>query len=261
MTLGELSDAAERDLWEDILSTAPEAAFREFVLEQVPLRADEAVISVGCGPGFETDALAEHVGPAGRITAIDVNSPVVEAAQERSGGLPQVSFAQGDIRTLPVADGAFEVAVAKQVLSEIEEVEAALGELYRVLAPGGRLAVTAGDRRTHVKHTPSELLARADEVYRSAMSERQLGTRLAGLLPEAGFEVETVVPRAKLQTELTDQVERGIVVQRQFLEASDGFDATTVEAWERELRELAAADRFLSCGVAFLYIAEKPETE
>jgi hypothetical protein len=102
-------------------------------------------------------------------------------------------------------------------------------------------------------------MKRADEIYRSEMAGRQLGTRLVGLLPEAGFSVEEVIPRAKIQTEITDQVERGIEVQRRFLKESDTFDDTEIESWEQELRELNEADQYLSCGTAFLYIARKPE--
>ena len=79
-------------------------------------------------------------------------------------------------------------------------------------------------------------------------------------MPETGFVVEDVVPRAAVRTGIDDQVERGIEVQRGFLEASEAFDDAAVEAWERDLRELDAAGEFLSCSTAFLYVGRKPET-
>lgn len=253
------SEAEKRDHWERILTTATEEAFREFVADRLPLRPDCAVLSVGCGPGFETAALAELVGEDGTITGVDVNEEVLAAARDRCGDLPQVSFAHGDVTDLPVADERYDLAVAKQVLYAVSDVEAALRELFRVVEPGGRVAVTAGDRRTHVKHTPTDRLRRADEIYRSAVGDRQLGTRLVSLLPEAGFKVEEVVPYAKVQTEIDDQIERGIEVQRQFLGSSDAFDDAEIEAWERDLRELDEAGQFLSSGTSFLYVASRPE--
>lgn len=254
----ELSEEEKRKLWERILTTRTEAAFREFVLDRLNLHPEESILSVGCGPGLETAALAEQVGEEGHVTGIDLNEEVLDAARARCGDLPQVSFELGDITDLPVADESYDLAIAKQVLSEVSDVDAALKELFRVVEPGGRIAVTAADRRTHVKHTPTDRTQRADEIYRAKTSDRQLGTRLVGLLPEAGFTVKEVVPRAKLQREINDQIERGIEVQRRLLEASDSFDDAQIGAWERELRELDKDGQYLSCGVAFLYVAFKP---
>lgn len=259
MTAHELSDEDERDHWERLLSTQMEVEFREFVYGQIPIRPDDSVLSVGCGPGFETEAIAERLGEEGTLTGIDVNEATLAAAEERCSDLSQVSFQQGDITDLPVADESHDLAIAKQVFYAVSDVEAALEELARVVKPGGRVAATAVDRRAHITHTPTDRMERADEVYRSRMSERQLGTRLVGLLPEAGLTVEEVLPRAKTQTELNDQVEHGIEVQRGFLEASDAFDDEEVDAWEQELRELAEAGQFLSCSTTFLYIARKSQ--
>lgn len=253
------TEEEEQELWENILTTDSETAFREFVIEQVDMRPTASVLSVGCGPGFETEALAQRITAEGHVTGIDVNDAVLAAARDRCEEFPQVSFKQGDITDLPVADASYDLAIAKQVFSEISDINSALNELYRVLKPTGRVAVTAGDRRTHVKHTPTDRMQLADEIYRSELAEQQLGTRLVGLLPEAGFNVESIVPHAKITTEITDQTERGIEVQRRILAESERFDETDLEAWERDVRELDAAGQFLSCGTAFLYIARRPE--
>ena len=249
----------ERDRWERVLSTRTEETFRDFVFDQVSPREDESVLSVGCGPGFETTALAQYIGEDGSITGIDVDKEVLAAARDRSGGLPQVSFDHGDIVDLPVADESYDLAIAKQVLYAVSDIEAALDELFRVIRPGGRVAVTAGDRRSHVKHTPTDRMQRADEIYRADIDHSQLGTRLIGRLPEAGFAVEDVIPRAKIQTEINDQIEQGIGAQRGLLEASDAFDSEETDAWEQDVRELDETGQFLSSSISFLYIAQKPE--
>lgn len=252
-----LTDEEERELWEQILTTAPENAFRAFVIDQLALRPDESVLSVGCGPGFETAALAQQITEKGNITGIDPNEEVLSAARDRCDELPQVSFHQGDITDLPVSDESYDLAIAKQVLSQVSDVNRALNELHRVIKPNGRVAITAEDRRTHVKYTPSDLMQHADEIYRSEMGGRQLGTRLLGLLPESGFRVDDLIPHAKLQTNINDQVEQGIDVQRRILEMNEAFDEADIKGWEQELRDLDRANQYLSCGVSFLYIARK----
>lgn len=259
MTDDQFTDEEAKDLWERILSTPSEEAFREFVLDRVPIQPDDRVLSVGCGPGFETVALAEYVGEGGQITGIDVNERVLAAAEERCGDLPNVSHLHGDATDLPVADGSYDLAIAKQVLTAVDDVETALSELRRVLQPGGRLAVTAGDSRSHVMNESTDRMRRANEIYRAEMGERELGTRLRSMLADAGFTVAELVPRAKHSTTITDQIERGIDVQRGILESSDAFDDAEIEGWERDLRELDEAGEFLSASLAFLYVARKPE--
>lgn len=258
MTGDQHSEEAASELWERILSTPSEAAFREFVLQQVPLQPDDRVLSVGCGPGFETAALAQRLGESGQTTGVDVNEHVLAAAEERCADLPDVSHLHGDATDLPVADGSYDLAIAKQVLMAVPDVEAALDELHRVLRPGGRLAVTAGDFRTHVMNESTDRMRHANQIYRSEMGERRLGTRLRSLLPAAGFTVEEVVSRAKSKTAIDDQIERGIDVQRGLLESSDAFDDAEIEQWERDLRDLDEAGEYLSASIAFLYVARKP---
>lgn len=259
MTGDQLSEAEASDLWERILSTPSEEAFREFVLDQLPLQSDDRVLSVGCGPGFETRALAERIGDGGKVTGVDVNDRVLAAADERCGDLQNVSHLHGDATELPVADGSYDLAIAKQVLTAVSDAESALDELYRVLESGGRLAVTGSDFRSHVMNESTDRMRRANELYRSEMGGRQLGTRLRSLLPAAGFEVDEVQTRGKHSTEITDQIERGIEVQRGLLESNEDFDDDEIEQWERDLRELDDAGEFLSASIAFLYVARKPD--
>lgn len=255
----EYSEDEERRLWERILSTETEVAFRDFVIRQLDLHPDESVLSVGCGPGFETAALAQRIGEEGNVTGIDVNDEVLAAAKARCSDFQQVSFRNGDINDLPVRDDSYDVVVAKQVLSAVSDVDAALNELFRVVEPGGRVAVTAGGGHTHVMHTPTDRMRRADEIYRSERGKRRLGTRLRGLLPDAGFTDVEVISYAKAKSTVDEQVERGIEVQRELLEASDDFDDADIEAWERDLADVIEKDRFLSCSTSFLYVGRKAE--
>lgn len=257
--VGSLSATDETEMLERILAIDGADAFRAFVRDRLALDPDEAVLSVGCGPGFETTSLAADVDERGSVVGVDVNESSLAAARDRCADRPQVSVVRGDATALPFGDGRFDAAVAKQVLGFVPDVEAALAELYRVLAPGGRAAVVAGDADAMAIHaTDRARMRRAMAVYREAGPHPNLGTRLRSLLPAAGFAVETVQPRPIVHTEINEQVERGIEVHRDALEADGSFDQSEIDAWERELRELDAVGEFLSSGTQFLYVARKP---
>mgnify|MGYP000073690619 CR=1 FL=1 len=259
MTDHHLSDEEETEMLEEIHTTATAEKFRNFVCEEVPLQPDDSVLSVGCGPGFETAVLAQQVGEAGSVTGIDVNEDVLATARDRCRDLPQVSFQHGDVTDLPVADERYDLAIAKQVLQFVDDVDSALGELYRVIKPGGRIAVVEGARESQVIHSSDpERMRRANEVYRTGRGDRHFGTRLVSLLPEAGFTTEDVVSRSSVQREINDQIERGIEVQRGFLESSEVFDDSEINAWEQDLRGLDDAGQFLFSAITLLYIGRKP---
>lgn len=181
------------------------------------------------------------------------------AATERCDDPSHVSFVQGGITDLPVANETYDLVIAKQVLSAVSDIDPVLSELFRVIKPGGRVAVTSGSGGGLVMHTPTARMQRANEIYNSEIGDRRLGTRLVALLPEAGFAIEDITPHTKIKTDIDDQIENGIEVQRGLLEASDTFDESEIDAWEQDLRGLEENGRFFSCSMAFLYIARKPE--
>jgi ubiquinone/menaquinone biosynthesis C-methylase UbiE len=260
MTDHQLSDEAEAEMLEEILTTKAAEEARNFVCEEVPFQPGDSVLSVGCGPGYETAVLAQDVGDQGSVTGVDVNGDVLATAQTRCSDLPQVSFAHGDVTDLPVPEDHYDIAIAKQVLQFVDDVGSALDELYRVLKPGGRVVVVEGVRGSHTMHSSDpDRMRRANDVYRTAREDYHFGTRFVSLLPEAGFRVEDIIPRPSVQREIDAQIERGIEVQRGFLETSEEFDDVEIEEWEQDLRDLDGAGQFLFCAITLLYIGRATE--
>jgi SAM-dependent methyltransferase len=116
-----------------------------FAKLELPKRA--RVLEVGCGTGPVSRALAELV-PDGSVVGVDPSPVFLERARELAAAHENLSFAEGDARSLPLDDRSFDAVVFHTTLCHVPESERALAEAYRVLAPGGRLVVFDGDYAT-----------------------------------------------------------------------------------------------------------------
>jgi ubiquinone/menaquinone biosynthesis C-methylase UbiE len=115
------------------------ARLRE-ILEPVP---GERVLEVGPGTGYYTLAVAEWLGPEGRLDVFDLQQEMLDHTMRRADerGLVNITPTQGDAQQLPYDDATFDAAYLVTVLGEIPDQAAALAELRRVLKPSGRLVV------------------------------------------------------------------------------------------------------------------------
>lgn len=110
-----------------------------------------SVLDLGCGEGNLLDDLRDALRPDASIVASDISGESLDLARERHGTDPRIRFVQADLRALPFGDGAFDCVAAHQVLNLFPDIDAALGEVARVLRPGGELLFAAnrgwrGDR-------------------------------------------------------------------------------------------------------------------
>lgn len=112
---------------------------REIVLGMLGVSPGQRVIDVGCGPGNYTRDLARAAG-SGLVVGLDAWEPMLTAAVLRGGG-ENLAYVRGDACSLPFRDESFDSACSVGVIHMVEDPLAALGEMVRVLAPGGKLAV------------------------------------------------------------------------------------------------------------------------
>ncbi len=105
--------------------------------------AGERLLEIGPGTGYYTLDMAEWVGPEGRVEIFDLQQEFLDHVIGRAGerGLANVVPTQGDATALPYANASIDAVVLTAVLGEIPDPVAALGEVRRVLKPGGRLIV------------------------------------------------------------------------------------------------------------------------
>ena len=133
-----------------------------FDLASVPIGG--RVLDLGAGTGDQTVMAARRVGPMGSVLATDISAPMLDLAREtaRAAEVENVETRVMDAQHLELESGSFDAAIARFSLQFVPDVALALGEVRRVLKPGGRFAavVFSAIERNEVRATPQAIASR-----------------------------------------------------------------------------------------------------
>jgi len=138
------------------------------------LRETDVVADLGCGTGSVLADLALHVA---RVIGVDSSGEMLRAARQRTHEMDNVELHRAPLESLPLQDGECDAATMFLALSYVAEPGRALGEMARVLRPGGRAVVV-------------DLMGHDREDFRIEMGQRHLGFEVAdleSLAEEAGL--------------------------------------------------------------------------
>ena len=113
----------------------------DLVAEAAP-GAGERVLDVACGTGVVTWLAAEQVGPGGTVAALDVNPAMLAVARSIPSTGAAIRWYETSAESIPLPDAAFDVVFCQLGLQFVSDKGAALREMRRVLAPGGRVLVS-----------------------------------------------------------------------------------------------------------------------
>lgn len=124
--------------------TIAEIGWFSWVARQLPFKAGSRILDVGCGPGWFWAATANELPEKLGLTLSDLSHGMVHEAVERCRPLcfGAVTGRQADATALPFEDGSFDTVMAMHMLYHLAEPTKGIAEMYRVLKPGGFLAVT-----------------------------------------------------------------------------------------------------------------------
>jgi SAM-dependent methyltransferase len=157
------------------------------------LRSGETVLDLGSGAGFDCFLAAKRVGRTGRVIGVDMTPEMVAKARDnaRRVDATNVDFRLGEIERLPVLDGSVDAILSNCVINLSPDKAAVFREAFRVLKPGGRLAISDV---IATQPMPAEL-AKSLEAYTGCVAGAASEETLRQLLAEAGFEDVSVSVR------------------------------------------------------------------
>ena len=162
------------------------------------LDAGETVLDLGSGAGFDCFLAADAVGSEGRVIGVDMTPEMVEKAREnaRANEADAVEFRLGEIEHLPVADATVDVVISNCVVNLSPDKPQVFREAFRVLRPGGRLAVA--DVVQTAEFPPG--VTRDPESLSACVAGAATVDALARMLKAAGFEAVDIAPKDDSET-------------------------------------------------------------
>jgi len=166
------------------------------------LLAGETVLDLGSGGGFDCFLASRQVGEYGRVIGVDMTSEMISKAKANAmkGNYHNVDFRLGEIENLPVADNSVDCIISNCVINLSPNKSRVFSEAYRVLKPGGRLAVSD----IVATAIPPEEMRQNIELFTGCIAGASLISEIEEMLAVAGFVAIQINPKSASRTFISD---------------------------------------------------------
>jgi ubiquinone/menaquinone biosynthesis C-methylase UbiE len=250
------------DILELRASDPRQREMREAYLSDIAFPTRARVAEVGCGPGPVSRALAAHPSVE-TVIGIDPSPIFLAKGRELARDVPNLSFVEGDARSLPLDDDAWDVVVFHTTLCHVPGPELALSEAFRVLGDEGLLAVFDGDYATATcacgDFDPLQACAEACIDY--LVHDRWLVRRLPKLVREAGFELGSFRGHSYMEAPSSGGYMLAIVDRgADALLATGRISLDTANGLKAEARRRSDAGEFFGHIAYASLVAQKPSS-
>lgn len=235
-------DASPAECYQEYFVPAIGGPVAEDLAASARLQPGERVLDVACGTGVVARLAATRVGAAGSVTGLDIHPGMLAVARSATPLDLSIEWLESDAEALPLPDGVFDVVLCQMGLQFMPGKLAALREMRRVLAPGGRAAIIVPGPKPPLFSVLTEALARHVGQQAAAFSDRVFSMHdvdeLRELVRGAGFRdvrVEARPKRLRLPepAEFLWQYVRSTPLSQPVAQASEA----SLAALERDVRE------------------------
>lgn len=157
------------------------------------LEPGEVVVDLGCGAGFDCFLAAQKVGNSGRVIGVDMTPDMLSKARNNAarGHYTNVEFRLGEIEYLPIADNTADVVISNCVINLSPDKAQVFRDAWRVLKPGGRLAISDVVATIEL---PADMRSDA-ALIAGCIGNASLIGELEGFMRDAGFEAIAIQSR------------------------------------------------------------------
>lgn len=246
---GRFLDAANRN--RSIIASKP------IIIDGLRLRDGDRVLDAGCGMGSDVFDVAARVGASGHVTGIDFSESLIEEARKRAGerNLP-VKFEVGDVQALQFEDESFDAVRAERLLMHVPDADRAVGEMVRVLRPGGHLSVFDFDWETQFCDSPHrDVTRKIAQSFCDGMKNGWIGRSLPRLFRKHGMaEVSVTYQTITVDLEMLQLLIGGHVAGAVAAGVISGDEANV---WWSDLVQSSREGNFLYGFLAFIVAGTK----
>jgi len=157
------------------------------------IKPGETILDLGSGGGFDCFLAATETGANGQVIGIDMTPAMISKARNNAvkGQYNQVEFRLGEIEHMPVANDTADVIISNCVINLSPDKKQVFSEAFRVLKPGGRLAISDVVASTEL---PEEM-KQDQALYSGCIAGASLVAELQSILEECGFEKISIAPK------------------------------------------------------------------
>jgi ubiquinone/menaquinone biosynthesis C-methylase UbiE len=218
----------------------------------------KCLLDAGCGIGDDVRALAQIVGPQGRVVGIDKSQTLLDIARKGSEGLDLPGeFILGDVSHLDIADSTFDGGRAERVLQHCDNPEQVLSEMVRVVRPGSCIVVVDVDYDSVITSLTNHALARKlTQVKCDAVRNGWIGRQLPGLFRRCGLTDIRVFPTVLYFTDFDpeDSYWESLFTMGQQLDILSADDIAEIR---NDMQQLSERGEYFDFGVFFSVVGRK----
>ncbi len=169
------------------------------------LKEGEIVLDLGSGGGLDCFLAAQKVGLSGKVIGVDMTANMIDLARDNAekNNFENVEFRLGEIENIPVANDSVDIIISNCVINLSPEKQRVFDEVFRVLKPGGRIAISD---IVLLRELP-ESLRNNETLLAGCVAGAELKNKYLGIIRNAGFEDIEVMDKDQKLKDLEDTLE------------------------------------------------------